>query len=110
LEQAVRNWDRASFELNTRPVRRPRAIRQRDLLLPAHHDRLHLFAACVACGICGSILYVWITFTFVLMVVNRPIGAWIWLVVAVAAAISSVVLFAAASRQMEKYREYASEI
>ena len=105
----MRSWDRASFELNTAPVRR-RGLRPRDLLLPAHHNRLKLLGACVVCGVAVSILYVWIPLVFFAIVLNKPIGPQIWLFVLAAAVVSATVLFILASRQMARYREYAAQI
>lgn len=105
----MRSWDRASFELNTAPTRR-RGIRPRDALVPAHHNRLKLLGACVVCGIAVSILYVWIPLLFFAIVFNKPIGPQIWLFVLVAAVVSATVLFILASRQMARYREYATQI
>lgn len=106
----MRSWDRASFELNTVPTRVRRRIRQRDLLLPADHNRLKLFGACVGCGVAASILYVWFPLVFWTIALNRPIGPRIWLVVLIAAVVMSLALFVVASRQMARYREYAAEI
>jgi hypothetical protein len=106
----VRSWDRASFEFNSRPIRVQRKIRRRDLLLPANHNRLKLFGACVGCGIAASILYVWFPLLFWTIAINRPIGPRLWLIVLIAAIVASLALFVAASRQMARYREYAAEI
>ena len=104
------SWDRASFALNTRSPKVRRRVRQRDLLLPAHHNPLRLLGACVVCGICASSLYVWMPLLFVTIALSRPIGPRIWLIVLGAAFVISLVLYAFASRQMERYREYAAEI
>lgn len=106
----MRSWDRASFELNTVPPRRKRGIRPRDLLLPAHHSRLKLLGACIACGISASILYVWMPLLFFSIVLNKRIGPQIWLIVLAAALVASTVLFVLASRQMARYREYVAQI
>jgi hypothetical protein len=106
----MRSWDRASFELNTAPARRRGGIRPRDLLLPAHHSRLKLLGACVVCGVAVSILYVWIPLLFFAIVLNKRIGPQIWLFVLAAAVVSAMVLFILASRQMARYREYATQI
>jgi polyferredoxin len=106
----VRSWDRASFELNTAPTRRRRGIRPRDVLLPAHHNRLKLLGACIVCGISVSILYVWMPLLFFSIALNHRIGPQIWLIVLAAAVLASTVLFVLASRQMARYREYATQI
>jgi hypothetical protein len=106
----VRSWDRASFEFNTALTRRRRGLRRRDLLLPAHHNPLKLLGACVACGISVSILYVWFPLLFFSIVLNKRIGPQIWLIVLAAAVVTTLVLFVVASRQMARYREYATQI
>jgi hypothetical protein len=106
----VRSWDRASFELNTVSPKRRIRIRRRDLLLPANHSRLKLFGACVGCGVAASILYVWFPLVFWTIAFNRPIGPRVWLIVLIAAVVTSLALFVVASRQMARYREYAAEI
>lgn len=106
----MRTWERASFQLNTISPRRRPKIRPRDLLLPAHHQPLKLLGACVGCGIAVSILYVWFPLVFFTIVLNKPIGPQIWLIVLAVAVVTSVVLFMLALRQMARYREYATQI
>ena len=106
----MRSWDRASFELNTRSPKARRRVKQRDLLLPADHNPFRLLGACVVCGVCASILYVWMPLLLVTIGLSRPIGPRIWLIVLGAAALIGSVLYAFASKQMERYREYAAEI
>jgi membrane protein YdbS with pleckstrin-like domain len=106
----VRSWDRASFELNTRPARVRRRVKQRDLLLPADHNPFRLLGACVVCGVCASILYVWMPLLLVTIGLSRPIGPRIWLIVLAAAVLVSLVLYVFALKQMARYREWAAEI
>ena len=106
----MRSWDRASFELNTRPARVRRRVKQRDLLLPADHNPFRLLGACVICGVCASILYVWIPLLLVTIGLSRPIGPRIWLIVLAAAVLVSLVLYVFALKQMARYREWAAEI
>ena len=106
----MRSWDRASFELNTRPARVRRRVKQRDLLLPADHNPFRLLGACVVCGVCASILYVWMPLLLVTIGLSRPIGPRIWLIVLAAAVLVSLVLYVFALKQMARYREWATEI
>ena len=106
----MRSWDRASFELNTRPARVRRRVKQRDLLLPADHNPFRLLGACVVCGVCASILYVWIPLLLVTIGLSRPLGPRIWLIVLAAAVLVSLVLYVFALKQMARYREWAAEI
>ena len=85
-------------------------MRQRHLLLPAHHNPLRLLGACVVCGLCAAILYVWMPLMLVTIGLSRPIGPRMWLIVLGAAVLISVVLYVFAFKQMERYREWAAEI
>jgi hypothetical protein len=87
-----------------------RRVRQRDLLLPADHNSLRLLGACLVCGICASVLYVWMPLMLVTIALSRPIGPRIWLIVGVVAVLVGGVLYAFALKQMERYREWAAEI
>jgi hypothetical protein len=106
----VRSWDRASFEFHTRPTKPRRRLRQRDLLLPAHHSVLRLFGACAISGACISLLYVWTPLMVVAIMLNNPLEPWFWIAVVTAAVLACVVLFALSLRQMTRYREYAPEL
>jgi hypothetical protein len=106
----VRGWDRASFEFHTRPTRVPRRLRQRDLLLPAHHSVLRLLGACAISGACISLLYVWTPLMVVAIMLDNPLKPWFWIGVVTAALFACVVLFALSLRQMARYREYAPEV
>jgi hypothetical protein len=105
----VRSWNRASFEFHTRPVRTPRRLRQRDVLLPAHHSSLRLFGACAGCGLAISLLYAWVPLMVVSIMLDDPLEPWFWGIVVGVGLASTVVLFAISSRQMSRYREYAAE-
>lgn len=106
----MRSWDRASFELNTRPPRVQRRVKQRDLLLPADHNPFRLLGACLVCGVCASMLYVWLPLLLVTIGLSRPIGPRIWLIVLAAAVLVSLVLYVFALKQMARYREWAADI
>jgi hypothetical protein len=106
----MRSWDRASFEFHTRPTRVRRRLRQRDLLLPAHHSTLRLFGACAACGACISLLYVWTPLMVVAILLNRPLDPWFWIVVVTAVFVAAIVLFVLSMRQMARYKEYAPDL
>ena len=106
----MRSWDRASFELNTRPPNVRRRVKQRDLLLPADHNPFRLLGACVVCGVCASILYVWMPLLLVTIGLSRPLGARIWLIVLAVAVLVSLVLYVFALKQMARYREWAADI
>ncbi len=105
----MRGWNRASFEFHTRPVRPPRRLRQRDVLLPAHHSSLRLFAACVGCGLAISLLYAWVPLMIVAIMLDDPLEPWFWAIVVGVGVVSTGWLFAVANRQMSRYREHAAE-
>lgn len=106
----MRSWNRASFEFHTRPARAPRRLRQRDLLLPAYHSPLRLFAACLGCGLAISLLYAWVPLMVVAILLDDPLEPWFWGIVVGVGLVSTVLLFAFAHRQMSRYREYATEL
>ena len=58
-EQAPKGWNRASLEMKTHPLHPAPKVKQRDLLLPMYADRLVLLGACLVCGICFSVLWVY---------------------------------------------------
>jgi len=64
----------------------------------------------VVCGVCASILYVWMPLLLVTIGLSRPIGPRIWLIVLAAAVLVSLVLYVFALKQMARYREWAAEI
>jgi hypothetical protein len=65
------------MEINTRPIRVERDIRREDLLAPAHEGLVLLLAACLACGLMISILYVVLPVMFVSFVVGFDLGSWL---------------------------------
>jgi hypothetical protein len=78
------------------------------VLLPAHHSWLRLLAACGGCGLAISVLYAWVPLMAVSILLDDPLDPWFWRIVVGVGVISTVVLFAFASRQMSRYREYAA--
>jgi polyferredoxin len=108
----VRSWERASFQMNTRPpegLGRGR-MKRRDLLLPAYHDRLKLLGACAACGLAIGFLYVWLPATFVVIAMGTSIGPELWWIVLATALVSTAVLYVVAARKTEQYRAEVLEL
>jgi len=69
-------WDRASFEMNTRPIRVERDISRRDLMLPSRFGPA-LFAECLACGVLVGAGFFWgpLTIAAVMLGGGAP---WFW--------------------------------
>jgi hypothetical protein len=88
----VREWDRPSFELNTRPVRVKRDIRREDLLTPSHDGTVFLAAGCLLCGVMLSVLYVYFPLLLITFA-GFDLGAWLMGSVLVGAVVSSVALY-----------------
>src|SRR5918995_3434604 len=88
----MREWDRPSIEMNTRPIRVERDIRREDLLAPSHDGIVVLLAACLSSGVLLSLLYV----LFPLLLISYAgfdLGAWLMGTVLVGALVGAVVLF-----------------
>jgi hypothetical protein len=101
-----KGWDRASFEVNTRPIRVERDIRSEDLLLPAHDGLARLVAACLGCGLMLSVLYVFFPLLLVTFA-GFDLGGWLMGSVVAGAVLSSVFLFA---WELRYRREFTKEL
>jgi hypothetical protein len=84
-----KEWDRASFEMNTRPIRVERDITRADLAAPSKGSLLILTLACIACGLGLAFLFV---FWPLMLVALLDVGVGRWIVPAV---LASGVVFAA---------------
>jgi hypothetical protein len=88
----MREWDRPSFELNTRPVRVERDIRREDLLTPSRGKTAFLAAACLLCGVMLSVLYVYFPLLLITFA-GFDLGAWLMGSVVVGALASAAALY-----------------
>jgi hypothetical protein len=88
----AKGWDRASLEVNTRPVRVERDISREDLLAPGQEGIALLLAACLACGLMLSVLYVFFPLLLITFV-GFDLGAWLMGSVLVGALLSAAILF-----------------
>lgn len=88
----MREWDRPSFELNTRPIKVERDIRREDLLAPSHHQPVVLAALCLLCGLMLSVLYVYFPLLLITFA-GFDLGGWLMGSVAVGAIGSAVALY-----------------
>jgi hypothetical protein len=91
-DSAMREWDRPSFEMNTRPVRVERDIRREDLLTPLLDRPVFLAAACLLCGVMLSVLYVYFPLLLITFA-GFHLGAWLMRSVLVGAVASAVALY-----------------
>ena len=75
-----KDWDRASFEANTRPIHVERDITSADLVAPSHGSLLALTLGCIACGLGLAFLFV---FWPLMLVAFLDVGVGRWIVPAV---------------------------
>jgi hypothetical protein len=71
-----KDWDRASFEANTRPIRVDRDITSTDLVVPSGGSLLVLVLACTACGLGLALLFVFWPLMLIAFL-DVGIGRWI---------------------------------
>jgi hypothetical protein len=88
----MREWDRPSFEINTRPIRVERDIRREDLLAPSHERPIVLGVGCLLCGLMLSVLYVYFPLLLITFA-GFDMGGWLIGSVAVGAVGSAVALY-----------------
>lgn len=85
----AKDWDRASYEMNTRPIKVERDITSADLVAPSNGSLLVLTLGCIACGLGLALLFV---FWPLMLVAFLDVGVGRWIVPAV---LASSVVFAA---------------
>ena len=88
----MRQWERASFQVNTRPIKVERDIWRDDLLTPSHERPIVLAALCLLCGLLLSVLYVYFPLLLITFA-GFDLGGWLMGSVAVGAVASAVVLY-----------------
>lgn len=88
----MRQWERASFQVNTRPIKVERDIWRDDLLAPSHERPIVLAALCLLCGLLLSVLYVYFPLLLITFA-GFDLGGWLMGSVAVGAVASAVVLY-----------------
>ena len=88
----MREWDRPSLEMNTRPIKVERDIRRTDLLAPSHTQPLVLAALCLFCGVLLSVLYVYFPLLLITFA-GFHLGGWLMGSVALGAVASAVALY-----------------
>ena len=101
-----KGWERASLEVNTRPIRVERDIRREDLLVPAYEGIVLLLAGCLACGLMLSFLYVFFPLLLITFA-GFDLGAWLMGSVLVGALVSAALLFV---WEIRSRRDFAAEL
>ena len=102
----MRKWERASFQMNTRPVKVERDIRRADLLAPSHSHSVVLAAMCLLCGLMLSVLYVYLPLLLITFA-GFDLGGWLMGSVVVGALAGAVVLYRWERRDE---REFVNEL
>jgi hypothetical protein len=74
-----KGWDRASFEMNTRPNRVERDVSRKNLMLPKGFG-VKLFFECMACGLLVGIGFLWGPLTIVAIGLDGH-APWFWPVI-----------------------------
>ncbi len=98
-----KTWRRASLEMKTHPLHPFPKIKQADLLLPAAADKLALLGACLICGVCISVLWVYFPVFFASVLLDRSLGGWLWGSMAVVALVTGLLLFRIALQRERGY-------
>jgi hypothetical protein len=88
----MRKWERAPFQLNTRPNKIARDIRREDLWTPSHERPIVLAALCLLGGVMLSVLYVYFPLLLITFA-GFDLGGWLLGSVAVGTVASAVVLY-----------------
>jgi type IV secretory pathway TrbD component len=101
-----KDWERLSLEVNTRPVRVERDITRADLLTPAQEGIALLLAACLACGLLASLLYVFFPLLLITFA-GFDLGAWLMGSVLVGSLLSGAFLFV---WEIRSRRDFANEL
>jgi hypothetical protein len=104
-ERQPKRWNRASLDMKTHPLHPFPNVRQRDLLVPLHADRLKLFGACLVCGAGLSVLWVYLPLMLIGIPLGNDFGIWKWVGMGAFAAAVTVALFLYASAKEAHYLE-----
>jgi hypothetical protein len=102
----AKGWNRASLEMNTHPLHRFPDVTRRDLLIPSSLDRLALLGACLVCGICLSVFWVYLP-AFLITPFVGQLDGWLWGAMLVTAVGATVVLYALGRTDEERAAEWA---
>ena len=98
----MRGWERASFQVNTRPTRVERDIRREDLITPSHPNPVLLAGACLLCGLMLSVLYVFFPLLLITFV-GFDLGPWLMGSVLVGAIAGAIALYVSEIRAQRDF-------
>jgi hypothetical protein len=87
----MKGWDRASFQMNTRPRRVERDISRKDLRLPEGFG-LKLVGECLACGALVAFGFFWGPLSVVAFAQDGH-APWFWPVLAGVALLAALLMF-----------------
>ena len=104
-ESKPSRWDRLTLTSRSHPLHPMPNVTRDDLLLPAASDRLLLLGACLLCGICISVLWLYVPAYLVTLAAGLGWGNWIWLSMTAVALISGLLIFAIASKKEHGYSD-----
>ena len=105
LEKLPSRWNRLTLTARSHPLHPMPNVTQADLLLPAASDRLFLLGACLVCGICISVLWLYVPAFLITIVAGLGWGNWLWLSMTAVALASGLLIFAIASKKEHGYAE-----
>lgn len=104
-----KGWNRASLEMKTHPLHPFPDVTRSDLLMPSSPDRLVLLGACLVCGICLSVFWVYLP-AFLITPFVGELDGWLWATMAVVALGTALVLYALGRVSEERTAQWAREI
>jgi hypothetical protein len=102
----AKGWNRASLEMKTHPLHPFPDVTRGDLLIPSSFDRLVLLAVCFVCGVCLSILWIYIP-AFLITPFVGQLDGWLWLAMAAVAVTSAIVLYGLGRTHEQRDAEWA---
>jgi hypothetical protein len=105
----AKGWNRASIVMKTHPLHPFPDVTRRDLLIPTSVDRVVLLGACLVCGICLSVFWVYLP-AFLITPFVGQLDGWLWATMAVVALASTFVLYALGRSHEEEAAEWARQI
>jgi hypothetical protein len=106
---AAKGWNRASLEMNTHPLHPFPSVTRRDLLIPSSLDRIVLLGACLVCGICLSVFWVYLP-AFLITPFVGQLDGWLWGTMLLVALGAALVLYALGRKSEQQAEEWAQQI
>jgi hypothetical protein len=103
-----KGWDRASFDLNTRPDKMYRDIGQKDLLVPVGGGALKLAGLCLACGLMLAVLWLWPILT-IAGILGLGLDLWLYPLIASVGLLTAVSLFVFSRWDFKRAERWARE-